>query len=201
MKSSPRLDGDREGLNDEAVRDASIPVHAESVLCEVGDPLGCNGYCRTVTRAALVAAGVPELVAERDRLAGQVETLKAALASCRILLSVATDHGDILDLHDDLDELTADRDRARRVAVALEQQVAAVEHMHRPVEMDAMDWTCVQGGCEHVDACPEILIKVCAQCDELRAESGLEGIVVPWPCPTIRALSPDAEDREGEERG
>jgi hypothetical protein len=69
-------------------------------------------------------------------------------------------------------DVLADRDRARSVAVALEQQVEAVERLHQPVD-DPDDGL--------IDGKPS-----CSNCENS-----------PWPCRTIRFLSP-AGDEDGD---
>jgi hypothetical protein len=75
------------------------------------------------------------------------------------------------------DVLTAERDRARALAVVLEQQTAAVLGIHRRDE--------------DPDGHP-----VCLECWPKVTAQTIGQAFTPWPCPTALLVLPPAEVRE-----
>lgn len=95
------------------------------------------------------------------------------------------------------DDTDAQIESARRIAVALEQQVARVLEIHRPVNAefyptaDCGGWG--MGDCGH-DDCPTEYRQVCGHCvalvdtiDPYRSEAADLTDVI-WPCVTATAL-------------
>lgn len=74
-----------------------------------------------------------------------------------------------------LTSAVADRDRAREIAVALEQENARVRGLHSPIVKTLDD----DEGTE---------ITACRECDALRESCSDEAEPEPWPCATIRVM-------------
>lgn len=117
---------------------------------------------------ATLAAAAPDLLAEVTRLAPMESALADVKASLAMQEKVAETYrlaiGDIGD----------DRELARGIAVALEQQTAAVEALHQP-ESGGMGYL-PDGG---YGTFPGPVCSTCGTPDEYG---------VPWPCPTRAAL-------------
>lgn len=73
MTSSPRLGGDGEGLSDEMVR-AALDAHFRAQYYAKTPEDNVPGY--GPMRRALVSAGVPDLIAERDRAVVELRQLR-----------------------------------------------------------------------------------------------------------------------------
>lgn len=72
--------------------------------------------------------------------------------------------------------------------------LAAVEgvnalHYQQEDEEEVLAWQCVDGPCEHGDdACPEVMIKPCAECSTPE-------YYIEWPCPTVKAITAALEGK------
>ena len=80
---------------------------------------------------------------------------------------------------------------------ALDVAEAAIERvrdLHRPMDVDALQYACAHEDCEHEFDCPTIKMTVCKGCYDLGENIDIYGYerggieYVLYPCPTIQAL-------------
>ena len=92
------------------------------------------------------------------------------------------------------DSLAATLIEVQREKLALERAIDEVRELHRPMDIDALQYACAHEDCEHEFDCPTIEMTVCRSCYILGQlidvyDYGRGGIEhVSYPCPTIQAL-------------